>query len=642
VNETKELLRRGVGDFEPTTDSFDRVLARRDRKHRNQRVAAGVLGIAVFAIAAIGLVRLLGSEGTPAGDPRSPFLGTWELFAHGSQHTLEIQVSGDGVYELALFDEGATVCDGLPARETGVGTLASSTEMTVTSQVITCEDGTVLEDVPPITYTYDSGTDTLSDSSGEVWHRPGSDPDVTPSGVMWPQTSLEEVRQAQELADADDPRYAWQIDPDLAAMTNGDDAQIVTRFLREELGWEEFRSSVGGQGGEYGEGTFESVFIRCAPGRTNPLYPNDPAGRGCAPTIDQFRYETVKIKVAQLGVQGPSGIWVVARWEMLPASDEPMTYALLALTQRQIEQVAPPSDAEATALLEAFLQARVEGEGAEEYLSTPSGEFPLPYATTSGASYERSEFELVQGPVWPTGRMEFEVRLFADGGKTVVEQPFVLDRAAGGSLGLSFYSLEEFPVVTTENGEPVSVPYEFLDGEVTFRAAPPWDWSVAGWEFTPKMATLNHPDFEERLVLVADPLPVETGCEDGPAPADAEALARSIRSDPDLEATEPVVVSVGGIDALRMDVVAATGASVCEAVPAAQVVAPPPSAGPNGDLGFSGANLDQGHRMRLYLLDLPGGPARMLAIAIIAPDARFEHAVEAAAPIMASIELRTR
>jgi hypothetical protein len=474
--------------------------------------------------------------------------------------------------------------------------------------------------------------------------RPTPSPEPTTSGRMWPQSSLEEMLEAQELADADDPRYAWQIDPDLAAMTNGDDAQIVIRFLREELGWEEFRSSVGGHGGEYGEGTFESVFIRCAPGRTNPLYPNDPAGRGCAPTIDQFRYETVKIKVAQLGVQGPSGIWVVARWEMLPPSEEPMTYGEESFTQRQIEQVAPPSDAEATAFLEAFLQARVDGEGAEEYLSSPAdGEFPLLYATTSGASYGRSEFELVEGPVWPTGRMEFEVRLFADGGKTVVEQPFVLDRAAGGSLGLSFYSLKEFPVVTTENGEPVSVPYEFLDGEVTFRAAPPWDYSVAGWEVIPKLITLDHHrDFEERLVLVADPLPVETGCEDGPASADAGALARSIRSDPDLEATEPVVVSVGGIDALRMDVVAATGASVCEVVPAAQVVAPPPSAGPNGDIGFSGANLDQGHRMRLYLLDLPGGPARMLAIAIIAPDARFEHVVEAAAPIIASFDFRTR
>jgi hypothetical protein len=69
VSETKELLRRGVGEFEPMPDAFDRVLARRDRKRRNQRVAAGVLGIAVFAIAAIGFVRLLGSERGPVIGP---------------------------------------------------------------------------------------------------------------------------------------------------------------------------------------------------------------------------------------------------------------------------------------------------------------------------------------------------------------------------------------------------------------------------------------------------------------------------------------------------------------------------------------------------------------------------------------------
>ena len=183
--------------------------------------------------------------------------------------------------------------------------------------------------------------------------------------------------------------------------------------------------------------------------------------------------------------------------------------------------------------------------------------------------------------------------------------------------------------------EAVAEPYEFLDGQLTFSVARPWDNSVAGWEGGPNMVTLDlHRVYEERFMLVADPLPVGKGCEDGPAPADAEALALSIRSDPDLEATEPVVVSVGGIDALRMDVVAATGASLCLSVPAPQVVAPPPTAGHLGQ----GTPLAHGHRMRLYLIDLPGGSARILAIAIIAPDARFEHVVEAAAPIMNSFE----
>jgi hypothetical protein len=155
------------------------------------------------------------------------------------------------------------------------------------------------------------------------------------------------------------------------------------------------------------------------------------------------------------------------------------------------------------------------------------------------------------------------------------------------------------------------------------------------------MTTLQFDDpdqsagFDQLLAVVADPLPVEAGCRQGPAPVDAEALARSIRSDPDLEATEPVAVSVGGIEALRMDVVAATGASVCEEGPAPQVVTP-------NDHDWYGVFLEHGERMRLYLLDLPGGSARTLAIAISAPEARFEHVVEAAAPIVDSFEFRTR
>ena len=46
-----------------------------------------------------------------------------------------------------------------------------------------------------------------------------------------------------------------------------------------------------------------------------------------------------------------------------------------------------------------------------------------------------------------------------------------------------------------------------------------------------------------------------------------------------------------------------------------------------------------GDRMRLYLFDVPGGSSmRILAIAIVAPEARFERAVEAAALVVESLE----
>jgi hypothetical protein len=99
VSETKELLRPGVGDFEPTPDALERVLVRRDRRRRNQRVAAGVVGIAIFALVAFGFVRLLGSErgqttgpatsspptasSSPVTQPSSRFTETFESPLNG-------------------------------------------------------------------------------------------------------------------------------------------------------------------------------------------------------------------------------------------------------------------------------------------------------------------------------------------------------------------------------------------------------------------------------------------------------------------------------------------------------------------------------------------------------------------------------
>jgi hypothetical protein len=174
------------------------------------------------------------------------------------------------------------------------------------------------------------------------------------------------------------------------------------------------------------------------------------------------------------------------------------------------------------------------------------------------------------------------------------------------------------------------VPYEFLDGEVTFDAAPPWDHSFAGFHFSPTMTTLLLDTNDERLVVLADPRPIETGCVKGPTPRDAEALARRIRSDQDLEATEPISVRIAGSEALQMDVVAATSGNLCDEVGVPEVVA-----------GGTATGLEPGQRMRLSLLDYPGGSARILAIAIIAMEARFERVLEAAAPIVESFQFHT-
>jgi hypothetical protein len=51
MNDVRTMLERGYADALPPPDGFERMLRRRGRKRRNQRIAAGVVGIAVFVTA---------------------------------------------------------------------------------------------------------------------------------------------------------------------------------------------------------------------------------------------------------------------------------------------------------------------------------------------------------------------------------------------------------------------------------------------------------------------------------------------------------------------------------------------------------------------------------------------------------------
>jgi Tol biopolymer transport system component len=113
VNETKELLRRGVGGFEPMPDAFERVLTRRDRKRRNQRVAAGVLGVAIaIGVGWLGINAIRSTAPMPGGDgvsnvpppPEGIFseVGGWIVFQGGGALRA---VAPDGSEETVLVDE---------------------------------------------------------------------------------------------------------------------------------------------------------------------------------------------------------------------------------------------------------------------------------------------------------------------------------------------------------------------------------------------------------------------------------------------------------------------------------------------------------------------------------------------------------
>jgi hypothetical protein len=453
-----------------------------------------------------------------------------------------------------------------------------------------------------------------------------------PFNDKWPQRTATEMQDAQDRADAGDPGYTWQLDQQ----------EVIDRFLRELLGWDEFMKNgylsddyeYTVSGDEAANRMGGQVWMRCAPGKTNPLYPSRTEASGgdrCAPTIDDLRYEAVTLTPWTFGRRGSAGVWTVT------ASDAPPT---------TVTQVDPRA---VTARLEEFLNARIAREAAEGYVDVDGGrgrslldEVPLLYATTSGAPYERFEIEPVGDPRWPYAEMEFKVRLFANDGATVVEQP----------IGWDGSGLRSNVLDSTENGQPVAVPYGFLGGEVTLSAADPW--MVGHQDFLNAALGLNNEYGEERLAFIPDPLPVAAGCEAGAAPADAAALAKSILSDQDFEATAPVEVVFGGAVGLQMDITVAPGASVCagrrdEGLPLVVTSTRTNICSPicsrfdvyavDRDWGSA---LDQGSVMRLYLFDrAEGSKSRILAIAIVAPEGRFDEVLEAASPVLDSIEFHT-
>ena len=615
-----------------------------------------IMGGSIAAAAAAVVVTILSIAGSPAERKdvapavEDTFVGTWVTTdGDASGPTLFVRASGEDAYEIVVRDDDASVCSGASSTMTGTGRLDGTEKLVIPTPIFTCNDGSKPKSLngPPLeqqlrnlTFVHNPEADTLTDSFGSVWDRGVT---AESSGGMWPQSNLNEVQQAQRLADEGDPRYTWQVLPEWPPYSEGrpvidpGDAEIFTRFLEEKLGWEEFSWGVGPRPYPPEDWPWQFVVVRCAPGASNAMYPNDPDGRECAPTLDDNHYETVRISADSpvrdsSGEVRASGIWVVTRWSKLQPSAKPIT-GVDDFFKQQIRQVPPPSDAEATELLSNFLQARVDGEGAEEYLAPSDEEVPVLYASDPDVPYERFEFELNEGPVWPGGWMEYNVRLFAEGGSTVVEQPFIVDRDGTGRLVLVFGNLENTDILTTVNGEPLGEPYSILGGEVTFAVPPPW---YGFFDYGRDTIALVHPERDANFAVLPDPLPVEKGCRAGPTPADAEELAQTIRSDPDVEATEPVATTVGGVEALRMDVVMTTGASVCDYMGTPLVLR---SAEPNGPQGPA---LTQGDRMRLYLLDLPGGSsARILSVAFVARESSFETMLEDEARIIDSFEFHT-
>ncbi len=104
----RERLGRVVGGFVPPDDAFERLVDRRDRKQRNQRLAAGAVGVIVALAVGIFLVRSLTSDGIPANPPVEPTSAPVLSGALAYVLDGEIYVADpDGSNAVAIVDVGA-------------------------------------------------------------------------------------------------------------------------------------------------------------------------------------------------------------------------------------------------------------------------------------------------------------------------------------------------------------------------------------------------------------------------------------------------------------------------------------------------------------------------------------------------------
>lgn len=234
---------------------------------------------------------------------------------------------------------------------------------------------------------------------------------------LWPQDTRREAEDAQAAADRGDHSYAWQLAPD--------GEQVALRYVREVLGWSNFEGL-----DMHAEDVLRRLrLIQCGSG-ANPDYPEI----RCAPSDDRT-YPSVSITVERLLRPDEKGLWFVTKVE-----------------STSLRQAKPSSEQDVRSLVIAFLERRLRGSGAEEYLSQDaknrfSGGLQL---SPLYGPYDRYEIAFLHGPLWPFGGFEVGIRIFNRSGRVVVqetlfvspgtdisgkERPLVISGGRGGLTG---------------------------------------------------------------------------------------------------------------------------------------------------------------------------------------------------------------
>jgi Tol biopolymer transport system component len=148
VIDDRDLFERAVRQFPPPERSFDRLIALRNRKQRNQRITGGVVGIAIAIAAVLVGTSIIRSDGERPGDLTPPLMHNG-LIALPSDGTLPLLDSRTGIRsELNLrTGRGGYEVVGFTWSPDG-SKFAYTTEQQATVRVYDLETGSISRIVP--------------------------------------------------------------------------------------------------------------------------------------------------------------------------------------------------------------------------------------------------------------------------------------------------------------------------------------------------------------------------------------------------------------------------------------------------------------------------------------------------------------
>jgi hypothetical protein len=112
---------------------------------------------------------------TAAAAAMDPFKGVWySIDGDGSNQRLTVGGGPDGMYRVSLFDDGATICgEDLSVAAFGTGQFSVLGNVLGGEFLLQClaSPPYIWSEAFYVSYTYNSGANTLTDSLGVTWYR---------------------------------------------------------------------------------------------------------------------------------------------------------------------------------------------------------------------------------------------------------------------------------------------------------------------------------------------------------------------------------------------------------------------------------------------------------------------------------------